>query len=332
MLDTINTVLGKIDSFVWGIPLIALILLSGLFLTVRLKGVQFRKLPHAFKKMFANEKSGQHGEVSSFAALCTALSATIGTGNIVGVATAVVAGGPGALFWMWLAALVGMATKYSECLLSVKYRQVTEDGHIIGGPFYYIEKGMGSKFKWLAKIFAVFGVCVGLMGIGTFTQVNGIASAVNNFFDANNSWTVSIFGIDYSWTVVIAAIVVAFFVALVIIGGIKRISSVAQVIVPFMAITYVILAVLIIGFNITKVPGAFATIVKSAFGVRAAAGGALGAMMVAMQNGIARGIFLTRQDSEVLRLQQQRHIPMNRPSRDLSPCSELLSIQLLSVQ
>ncbi len=291
MLDTINTVLGKIDSFVWGIPLIALILLSGLFLTIRLKGVQFRKLPHAFKKMFANEKSGQHGEVSSFAALCTALSATIGTGNIVGVATAVVAGGPGALFWMWLAALVGMATKYSECLLSVKYRQVTEDGHIIGGPFYYIEKGMGSKFKWLAKIFAVFGVCVGLMGIGTFTQVNGIASAVNNFFDANNSWTVSIFGIDYSWTVVIAAIVVAFFVALVIIGGIKRISSVAQVIVPFMAITYVILAVLIIGFNITKVPGAFATIVKSAFGVRAAAGGALGAMMVAMQNGIARGIF-----------------------------------------
>ena len=291
MLDTINTVLGKVDSFVWGIPLIALILLSGLFLTIRLKGVQFRKLPHAFKKMFANEKSGQHGEVSSFAALCTALSATIGTGNIVGVATAVVAGGPGALFWMWLAALVGMATKYSECLLSVKYRQVTKDGHIIGGPFYYIEKGMGSKFKWLAKIFAVFGVCVGLMGIGTFTQVNGIASAVNNFFDANNSWTVSIFGRDYSWTVVIAAIAVTFFVALVIIGGIKRISSVAQVIVPFMAITYVILAVLIIGFNITKVPGAFVTIVKSAFGVRAAAGGALGAMMVAMQNGIARGIF-----------------------------------------
>lgn len=291
MLDTINTVLGKIDSFVWGIPLIALILLSGLFLTIRLRGIQFRKLPHAFKKMFANEKSGQHGEVSSFAALCTALSATIGTGNIVGVATAVVAGGPGALFWMWLAALVGMATKYSECLLSVKYRQVTEDGHIIGGPFYYIEKGMGSKFKWLAKIFAVFGVCVGLMRIGTFTQVNGIAGAVNNFFDADNSWTVSIFGRDYSWTVVIAAIVVTFFVALVIIGGIKRISSVAQVIVPFMAITYVILAVLIIGFNITKVPGAFATIVKSAFGVRAAAGGALGAMMVAMQNGIARGIF-----------------------------------------
>ena len=249
MLDTINKVLGKIDSFVWGIPLIALILLSGLFLTVRLKGVQFRKLPHAFKKMFANEKSGQHGEVTSFAALCTALSATIGTGNIVGVATAVVAGGPGALFWMWLAALVGMATKYSECLLSVKYRQVTEDGHIIGGPFYYIEKGMGSKFKWLAKIFAFFGIGVGLLGIGTFTQVNGISSAVNNFFDSNNAWTVSLFGRTYSWTVVISCLILTFCVALVLIGGIQRISKVAQVIVPFMAATYFLAGILIILFK-----------------------------------------------------------------------------------
>ena len=288
---SLQTTLSAISSFVWGPPLLILLSGTGLYLTLRLGFLQIRYLPRALGYLFARGANKGKGDVSSFAALCTALSATIGTGNIVGVATAVVAGGPGALFWMWLAALVGMATKYSECLLSVKYRQVTEDGHIIGGPFYYIEKGMGSKFKWLAKIFAVFGVCVGLMGIGTFTQVNGIASAVNNFFDADNSWTVSIFGIDYSWTVVIAAIVVAFFVALVIIGGIKRISSVAQVIVPFMAITYVILAVLIIGFNITKVPGAFATIVKSAFGVRAAAGGALGAMMVAMQNGIARGIF-----------------------------------------
>ena len=289
-MEALTKILEAIDGVVWGVPLIVLIMGTGIYLTIRLGLLQFRKLGKALKYMVKNEE-GAKGEVTSFGALCTAMAATIGTGNIVGVATAVVAGGPGALFWMWLAALVGMATKYSECLLSVKYRQVTDDGHIIGGPFYYIEKGMGSKFKWLAKIFAVFGVCVGLMGIGTFTQVNGIASAVNNFFDANNSWTVSIFGRDYSWTVVIAAIAVTFFVALVIIGGIKRISSVAQVIVPFMAITYVILAVLIIGFNITKVPGAFATIVKSAFGVRAAAGGALGAMMVAMQNGIARGIF-----------------------------------------
>ncbi len=291
MLKTISNILTKVDDFVWGLPLIILILLTGLFLTVRLKGVQFRKLPHALKKMFANEKSGQHGEVSSFAALCTALSATIGTGNIVGVATAIVAGGPGAMFWMWLAALVGMATKYAECLLSVKYRKVYEDGRIIGGPFYYIENGMGHGWKWLGKIFAFFGVGVGLLGIGTFTQVNGIATAVNNFFDSDNSWTVELFGRTYSWTVVIAAILITVFVALVIIGGIKRISSVAQVIVPFMAITYVLAAILILVFNFKTIPDAFVTIVQSAFGLRAVAGGAMGAMIVAMQKGIARGIF-----------------------------------------
>ena len=142
--------------------------------------------------------------MSSFAALCTALSATIGTGNIVGVATAIVSGGPGALFWMWLAALVGTATKYAECLLAVKFRQVDEDGHVVGGPFNYIEHGMGPKWKWLAKIFAFFGIGVGLLGIGTFTQVNGISSAVNNFFDSNNAWTVSLFGRTYSWTVAVS--------------------------------------------------------------------------------------------------------------------------------
>lgn len=291
MFEQFNEILKTVDDFVWGIPLVVFILTTGLFLTIRLRGVQFRKLPHAFKKMFAKDADAKSGEVSSFGALCTALSATIGTGNIVGVATAIVSGGPGALFWMWIAALVGMATKYSECLLAVKFRKVSADGHIIGGPFYYIENGMGSKWKWLAKIFAFFGVGVGLLGIGTFTQVNGIASAVNNFFDADNSWTVNVFGKDYSWTVVIAAIVITIFVALVLIGGLKRISSVAQVVVPFMAITYVIAVVLIIVFNIKAVPAAFKTIIENAFGLRAMAGGALGAMIVAMQKGIARGIF-----------------------------------------
>lgn len=150
-------------------------------MTFRLKGLQVTKFPLAVKELFSNERSGEDGEVSSFAALCTALSATIGTGNIVGVATAMVAGGPGALFWMWIAAIVGTVTKYSECLLAVKYRVVNEDGHILGGPFYYIENGMGHKWKWLAKIFAFFGVGVGLLGIGTFTQINGITSAVNGF-------------------------------------------------------------------------------------------------------------------------------------------------------
>lgn len=288
---TIDSILTAIDDVVWGVPLIVLILIGGLFLTIRLKGLQITKLPLAVKKMFANEQKGEEGEVSSFAALCTALSATIGTGNIVGVATAIVAGGPGALFWMWIAALVGTATKYAECLLAIKFRTVAEDGHVVGGPFYYIEKGMGSKWKWLAKIFAFFGVCVGLMGIGTFTQINGITSAVNNFFDANNAWTVNLFGHDYSWSVVIAGVILTACVALVIIGGLKRISNVAQIVVPFMAILYVVAAVIVLVFNYKEIPGAFVTIIEGAFGLRAVAGGALGAVLVAMQKGIARGIF-----------------------------------------
>ncbi len=291
MFEAINKALVAVDDFVWGVPLIVLILVSGLFLTIRLKGLQITKLPLAVKKMFANDKKGEHGEVSSFAALCTALSATIGTGNIVGVATAIVAGGPGALFWMWVAALVGTATKYAECLLAIKFRTVAADGHVIGGPFYYIENGMGKKWKWLAKLFAFFGVCAGLLGIGTFTQINGITSAVNNFFDANNTWTVELFGRDYSWSVVIAGLLLTICVALVIIGGLKRISNVAQVVVPFMAILYVLAAVIILVVNYKAIPGAFVTIFESAFGLRAVAGGALGAMMVAMQKGIARGIF-----------------------------------------
>ena len=291
MLEEINKVLKTVDDFVWGVPLIVLILASGLFLTIRLKGLQITKLPLAVKKMFANDKKGEHGEVSSFAALCTALSATIGTGNIVGVATDIVAGGPGALFWMWVADLLGTATKYTECLLAIKYRTVAADGHVIGGPFYYIENGMGKKWKWLAKLFAFFGVCAGLLGIGTFTQINGITSAVNNFFDANNTWTVELFGRDYSWSVVIAGLILTVCVALVIIGGIKRISNVAQVVVPFMAIIYVVSALIILVANYKAIPGAFVTIFESAFGLRAVAGGALGAMMVAMQKGIARGIF-----------------------------------------
>lgn len=291
MLSTINTILGAIDDFVWGIPLIVLILAVGIFLTIRLKGLQFTKLGMGFKYMFHNESSGEDGEVSSFGALCTSLSATIGTGNIVGVATALVAGGPGALFWMWIAALVGIATKYSECLLAVKYRTVAEDDHIVGGPFYYIEKGMGIKWRWLAKIFAFFGVGVGLFGIGTFTQINGITSAVNNFFDPSNAWTVVLFGRTYSWTVVIAGLLLTVCVALVIIGGLKRISQVAQVIVPFMAVTYILAALIIIVTNITAVPAALLEIIESAFGLRAVAGGAMGAVIVAMQKGIARGIF-----------------------------------------
>lgn len=291
MLKVLTNLLVAVDDFVWGLPLIILILATGLFLTVRLKGLQVIRLPLAIKYMFSSDEEDGHGEVSSFAALCTALSATIGTGNIVGVATAIVSGGPGALFWMWMAALVGTATKYAECLLAVKYRVVKEDGHVIGGPFYYIERGMGEKFKPLAKIFAFFGITVGLFGIGTFTQIHGITSAIGNFFDVGEVSYVNLFGRDYSITIIVSGIILTVFVALVLIGGLKRISNVAQIVVPFMAIVYVAVAMLMLILNATKIPSALLSIVQGAFGLRAVGGGMLGAMIVAMQKGIARGIF-----------------------------------------
>lgn len=291
MWELINEWLTKISDVVWGVPLMALILVGGILLTSRLGLLQIRKLPLALKLMTKNEEGGQ-GEVSSFGALCTALSATIGTGNIVGVATAIAAGGPGALFWMEVAAFFGMATKYAEGLLAVKYRTIDEKGHVLGGPFYYIERGMGKRWKWLGKIFAFFGVCVGLLGIGTFSQVNSIASAVNNFFDPGKAWSVTIPGIGtYSWTVIIASLVLSFCVALVLIGGIKRIASVSQVVVPFMAIIYFVLCVILLLCNLTEIPNAIVIIVKGAFNPSAVTGGIVGSMIIAMQNGIARGIF-----------------------------------------
>mgnify|MGYP000118538756 CR=1 FL=1 len=291
MWDSINKILANIDDFVWGVPLMAIIITGGILLTFRLGFLQIRRLGLALKWMVKNEEEAE-GEITSFAALCTALSATIGTGNIVGVATAVCAGGPGALFWMVITAFFGMATKYSEGLLAVKYRVIGEDGHSLGGPFYYIEQGMGKNWKWLAKLFAFFGVCVGLFGIGTFSQVNGISSAVNGFFDANNEHCVNIpFLGEYSWSVVIASLILAVCVALVLIGGVKRIASVSQVVVPFMAIIYVLFVAVLVIANITRVPAAFKVIVQAAFSPRAITGGAVGSMLVAMQKGVARGIF-----------------------------------------
>ncbi|MDO5415714.1 MAG: sodium:alanine symporter family protein [Lachnospiraceae bacterium] len=290
MLEMASVCLKKFDDFVWGVPLIVLILATGIFLTVRLKGMQIRRLPIALKYMVKNEEEG-HGEVSSFAALCTALSATIGTGNIVGVATAIVSGGPGALFWMWIAAFFGMATKYAEGVLAIRYRTIDSDGHVLGGPFYYIENGMGKNWRWLGKIFAFFGAGVGLLGIGTFTQVNGITAAVGDFFDGEKAHVISLFGRSYSIAVVISGLILTVCVALVVLGGIKRIAKVSEVVVPFMAVFYVIACVVILVLNADRIPAAFLTILESAFGLRAAAGGALGSILLAMQKGIARGIF-----------------------------------------
>ncbi len=290
-MERYTNILVSIDDVVWGVPLIILIMGTGILLTVRLGVLQFRHLPKALKYMVHNEEGGK-GEVTSFGALCTAMAATVGTGNIVGVATAIIAGGPGALFWMILAACFGMATKYSEGLLAVKYRTLDDNGHALGGPFYYIEKGMGSRWKWLAKTFAFFGTAAGLLGIGTITQVNGIASATKTFFDPENkNIAFSIGNMEYSWVTVITAVVVTVLAALVIIGGIKRIAKVATVIVPFMIIAYVAVCVSILVVNVKEIPEALGTVLASAFGARAVAGGALGAMMIAMQKGIARGIF-----------------------------------------
>ena len=292
MWKTINDILNSIDNFVWGVPLMVLILAGGILLTIRLGVMQIRKLPLALKWMVKNEEGGE-GEISSFSALCTALSATIGTCNIVGVATAVGTGGPGALFWMVVTAFFGMSTKFAEGLLAVKYRVVGKDGHSLGGPFYYIELGMGKKWKWLAKLFAFFGVCVGLFGIGTFSQVNGISSAVHNFFDPNDLHCVKLLPFlgEYSWSVIISSLVLSICVATVLIGGIKRIANVSQIIVPFMAIIYFAFAAILIIGNITAVPSAIAVIVKAAFSPKAVTGGVVGSIFVAMQKGIARGIF-----------------------------------------
>jgi len=290
MLQQINELIKWIDDAVWGLPLIIMILATGIYLTIRLGLLQIRHLGKALKFMVQNEEDGT-GEVSSFGALCTALSATIGTGNIVGVATAIAAGGPGALFWMVVAALFGMATKYAEGLLAIKYRTIDAEGHVLGGPFYYIENGMGKNFRWLGKIFAFFGACVGLLGIGTFTQVNGIASATKNFFDPNMQSTVTLFGNTYSWVTVITCLVLTVIVGMVVLGGIKRIAKVSEIVVPFMAILYVVFALIILITNITRVPAAVALIVKTAFTGSALVGGAVGTMVIAMQKGIARGIF-----------------------------------------
>jgi len=290
-VDQFNQWIETIDGWVWGIPLIVLIMACGIWLTIRVGALQIRHLGKALKFMVKNEEDGE-GEVTSFGALCTALSATIGTGNIVGVATALVAGGPGALFWMEIAALLGMATKYAEGFLAIKYRTVDKNGQYLGGPFYYIEKGMGARWKWLAKLFACFGVLAGLLGIGTITQINGITSAANNFFDPNGEHVLfHLFGQDYTIATVVAGLFVTLFVALVVIGGLKRISSVSQIVVPFMAVLYILFCLILIVCNITKIPAAVVEIVESAFGVRQIAGGALGTIMVAMQKGVSRGIF-----------------------------------------
>lgn len=268
--------LDRVNQFVWGPPLLILLVGTGIFLTIRLGLLQVLRLPLALKLIFTAKNEGK-GDVTSFGALATALAATIGTGNIVGVATAIQIGGPGALFWMWLAAFFGMATKYAEGLLAVKFRKIDENGQVSGGPMYYIEQGLGAKFKPLAIYFAVSGVLVALLGIGTLPQVNAIVSSSQTSL-----------GIP----VAVTAGVVTLAIALVTIGGLKSIARVTTKVVPAMAIIYVVASVIILITFADKIPNALSLVFQSAFSPAAAGGGFLGAtVMMAIRNGIARGVF-----------------------------------------
>ena len=269
-------VLNEIDNFIWGPPLLVLLVGTGILLTIRLNLLQIFKLPKALSLIFRAQNAGS-GDIDSFKALCTALSATVGTGNIVGVATAIHAGGPGALFWMWMAAFFGMATKYAEGLLAVKYRETDEKGEIAGGPMYYIKNGMGEKYKWLGGLFAFFGVLVAYFGIGTFAQVNSIVDI-----------TKMTIGLDPVWTGAILTI----FVAAITIGGLQSIAAAASRIVPAMAFIYFLSTIGVLLVFADKVPAAVSMIFESAFTTTAATGGFLGAtVMMAMKNGVARGVF-----------------------------------------
>ena len=267
--------LKALDAFVWGPPLLLLLVGTGIYLTIRLGLLQLVRLPKAFQLIFTKDKG--HGDVSSFAALCTALAATVGTGNIIGVATAIKVGGPGALFWMWMAAFFGMATKYAEGLLAIKYRTKDANGAVAGGPMHYILLGMGEKWRPLAIFFALAGVLVALLGIGTFTQVNSITESIQNTAQVDPA---------------ITALILSVFVGIAVFGGLKSISKVSTAVVPFMAIVYILGTLTVILFNIEKVPATLALIFTSAFSPVAAVGGFAGASIrMAIQNGVARGVF-----------------------------------------
>ena len=267
--------LKALDAFVWGPPLLILLVGTGIYLTIRLGLLQVARLPKSFQLIFTKDKG--HGDVSSFAALCTALAATVGTGNIIGVATAIKVGGPGALFWMWMAAFFGMATKYAEGLLAIKYRTKDANGAVAGGPMHYILLGMGEKWRPLAIFFALAGVLVALLGIGTFTQVNSITESIQNTAQVDPA---------------ITALILSILVGIAVFGGLKSISKVSTAVVPFMAIVYILGTLTVILFNIEKIPATLALIFTSAFSPTAAVGGFAGASIrMAIQNGVARGVF-----------------------------------------
>ena len=274
-METITSIISSLNSIVWGKPMLILILGVGLYLLLGLRFMPWKKLSYASKELVKGRRSEGEGDITPFQALMTAMSATVGTGNIIGVAAAILIGGPGAVFWMWITALVGMATKYGEAVLAVKYREVDNLGNHVGGPMYYIKNGLGAKWNWLAILFAIFGT-VAAFGIGNMFQSNAVSGALSSKFDINP---------------MISGLVMAILAAMVIIGGIKRLGAVAGKLVPLMIFLYVAGALIIILVHISEVPAALALIVKSAFTIDSAAGGAAGSIIVVISAGVARGVF-----------------------------------------
>lgn len=289
MLHTIETINSAVNNFIWGVPAMICIIGVGLYLSIRTNFLQIRKFPYAIRttigRMF-RKKSASDGAITPFQAVCTALAATVGTGNIAGVAGAIAIGGPGAVFWMWVSAILGMCTKFSEVTLAVYYREKNAEGDLVGGPMYYIKNGLGKNFLWLAYLFAGFGVLT-VFGTGNATQVNTITTAVNsaliNFHVITQEQT--------SITNLAIGIIITVLIALILLGGIKRIGQVTEKLVPFMALLYIILALGIVVINWRVVPGVFVSIFEGAFSPSAVTGGVIGSMFLSMKKGVSRGIF-----------------------------------------
>lgn len=289
MLETFEKINSAVNSFVWGIPAMVCIIGVGLLLSIRTGFIQFRKFGYTFKVTLGrifHKKEAADGSITPFQAVCTALAATVGTGNIAGVAGAIAIGGPGAVFWMWISALLGMCTKFSEVTLAVHFREKNKHGDWTGGPMYYIKNGLGPKWRWMAVLFALLGVLT-VFGTGNATQVNTITSAVNTALLSCHVIDAS----SVSVSSLIIGIIIAVLVALILLGGIKRIGRVAEMLVPFMALLYIILALGVIFLNIDRVPGVFASIFEGAFSPASVTGGVVGSFFLSMQKGVARGIF-----------------------------------------
>lgn len=289
MLHTIETINSAVNNFIWGIPAMVCIIGVGLYLSIRTHFLQIRKFPYAIRttigRMF-HKRNASEGAITPFQAVCTALAATVGTGNIAGVAGAIAIGGPGSVFWMWVSAVLGMCTKFSEVTLAVYYREKNADGDLVGGPMYYIKNGLGRRFLWLAYLFAGFGVLT-VFGTGNATQVNTITTAVNsaliNFHVITQEQT--------SITNLAIGIIITVLIALILLGGIKRIGQVTEKLVPFMALLYIVLALGIVVLNWRVVPGVFVSIFEGAFSPSAVTGGVIGSMFLSMKKGVSRGIF-----------------------------------------